>query len=447
MPTTVLTSIGDPFEILLPLGLILIFAKVISSALAHFKIPQVIGFLLSGLLVGLIYFIPDQTILTDYTRGGIDILAKIGVVLILFSAGVETDLKQIKAVGKPSVLIAGLGVVVPLLFGFIGAYLFRVFGGMEPAFLPEGVDPIFSDIYYGVILTATSVAITVASLKELGKLEGKVGSAIVSASILDDIIGIVLVSLVISLSGSSSDDFSLLGFIIEACGGVVEGPWTIVVVIANMLIFFLLSFGAYFVIKPLFNYLDGKFPHHRRIPIFGLAFCFIWAYLSQKLFQMADITGAYVAGLLISLTKSRSYIDHRTETTANVIFVPVFFASVALQMYDTSFDFSNVTFILFGLTFIVLGVLGKIIGAGGGAKICRYSSEDSLRVGIGMMARAEVMVVAAQTGVDSGLIDPQIIPYCLLLILLTSFLNPIFLKLLYKNEAKTTEAAPKIVEK
>ncbi len=440
------TADGEPFEILLPLGLILILAKLLSTALAKFKIPQVIGFLFSGLLIGLLYFIPGETVLTDYTRGGIDILAKIGVVLILFSAGVETDLKQIKAVGKSSVVITGLGVLMPLLFGFLAAFLFRVYGGMDTSYLPESVDPVYGDLYYGVILTATSVSITVATLKELGKLEGKVGSALISAAILDDIIGIVLLSLIISLSGSSTSDGNLLEMLINACGGTVEGPWTVVVIVANMAIFFGLSFGAYFIIKPIFNYLDAKFPHHRRIPIFGLAFCFVWAYLSQEFFQIADITGAYIAGLLLSLTKSKEYIDHRTETTANVMFVPVFFASVALKMYDASFDFSDFAFIGFGLLYVVLGVLGKIVGAGSGAKMCRYSLKDSLRIGIGMMARAEVLIVTAQTGVDVGLVSPQIIPFCLLLILLTSFLTPIFLKLLYRNENGGASSAKAEVE-
>ena len=427
---------GQPFQVLLPVALILIMAKVISIVLSKFKIPQVIGFLIAGLLIGLVTFIPGETILTGYTNEAINILAKFGVVLILFSAGVETNIKQIKSVGKVSVIITLAGVLVPLAFGFGAASLFRIYGGLETSFLDPAVNPIYSDIYYGVILTATSVSITVATLKELGKLEGKVGNAIVAAAIIDDIIGIILLSLIISLSGTTSagGNFNLLAFIIESCGGVLNSATEVIVIVCNMLIFFGLSVGAYFAVRPIFNWLGKKYPHHIRIPILSLAFCFLWAYIAQAFFQIADITGAYIAGLILAGTRPASYIDHRTETTANVFFIPIFFSSVALKMYSASFDFTDWLFIVFGLVWVVLGALGKVIGAGCGALIGKFKMRDSLKVGVGMMARAEVLIVTAQTGVDAHLVSSSIIPFTLILILVTSFLTPILLKILYKNE-------------
>lgn len=427
---------GQPFQVLLPVAIILILAKVLSMILEKFHIPQVIGFLVAGLLVGLLTFIPGETVLTGYTTEAINVLAKFGVVLILFSAGVETDIKQIKAVGKESVIITVLGVLVPLLFGFGAAALFRLFGGIPTPFLEEGVNPIYSDVYYGIILTATSVSITVATLKELGKLDGRVGNALVAAAIIDDIIGIILLSLVISLSGTTGggSDFDLLAFIIESCGGTLNSVTEIIVIICNMAIFFGLSVGAYFAVRPLFNWLGRKYPHHLRIPILSLAFCFLWAYLAQALFQIADITGAYIAGLILAGTVPSKYIDQRTEGTANLFFIPIFFASVALKMYSAEFDFSNWMFIVFGLVWVVLGMLGKVVGAGAGALIGGFKFKDSLRIGVGMMARAEVLIVTAQTGVDAHLVNSSIMPFTLILILATSFLTPIFLKLLYRND-------------
>jgi Kef-type K+ transport systems, membrane components len=428
---------GSPYQLLLPIGLILLIAKLLSILFSKLKVPQVIGFLVAGLLVGLISFIPGETVLTDYTKLGIDILAKFGVVLILFSAGVETDIKQVKAVGVASLVITSLGVVVPLGFGFLVAFLFRNYGGIDTSFLASTINPIYSDLYYGVILSATSVSITVATLKELGKLESKVGQAIVSAAIIDDIIGIVLLSLIISLSGSTTggSDFNLLEFIITKISGAeLNAGWTVVVIIVNMALFFLLSFGISFFIRRFFNWLGTKYPHHIRIPIFSLAFCFIWAYVAQAFFQIADITGAYVAGLVLSTTAPKNYIDHRAETTANVFFVPIFFASVAMKMYTATFDGSSLNFIWFGLCWIVAGLLGKIIGAGFGGVICKFSLKDSTRIGVGMMARAEVLIVTAQTGVEAGLVDSKIIPFTLGLILISSFVTPILLKLLYKGE-------------
>ena len=166
----------------------------------------------------------------------------------------------------------------------------------------------------------------------------------------------------------------------------------------------------------------------------ALAFCFLWAYLAQGLFQIADITGAYIAGLILAPTSPKEYIDHRAETTMNVFFVPIFFASVALKMYETSLDFSDYLFLAFGFTYVVAALLGKVVGAGSGALLCRFSLKDSLCVGVGMMARAEVVIVTAQTGIDSSLVSPGIMPFTLLIIISSSFLTPILLRLLYRNE-------------
>ncbi len=427
---------GSPFEVLLPVALILVLAKVLGLLFEKIKVPAVLGFLCSGLLVGLLSFIPGETVVTDYTRTGIDILGKFGVVLILFSAGLETDMKKMKAVGLPAVAITMAGVLLPMLFGFLLAFLFRVHGGIEADFLEPGVDPFWSDLYYGVILTATSVSITVATLKALGKLDGKAGSALVSAAIIDDVIGIVLLSIVLSLSGTSSGggDFNLLMYIVEACGSTVSGALEIVLVLLNMAIFVLLSLVAGYLMRRLFNWLGEKYPHHIRLPILSLAFCFLWAYLAQGLFQIADITGAYIAGMILSPTKPKEYIDHRAETTMNVFFVPIFFASVALKMYDATMDFGDGLFLTFGFLYVFAGLLGKFLGAGAASLACRFSLKDSLAIGTGMMARAEVLVVTAQTGVDSRLVSPGIMPFPLLLILVSSFLTPLLLRLIYGKD-------------
>lgn len=427
---------GSPFEVLLPVALILVLAKVLGLLFEKIKVPAVLGFLCSGLLVGLLSFIPGETVVTDYTRTGIDILGKFGVVLILFSAGLETDMKKMKAVGLPAVAITMAGVLLPMLFGFLLAFLFRVHGGIEADFLEPGVDPVWSDLYYGVILTATSVSITVATLKALGKLDGRAGSALVSAAIIDDVLGIVLLSIVLSLSGTSSGggDFNLLMYIVEACGSTVSGALEIVLVLLNMAIFVLLSLGAGYLMRRLFNWLGEKYPHHIRLPILSLAFCFLWAYLAQGLFQIADITGAYIAGMILSPTKPKEYIDHRAETTMNVFFVPIFFASVALKMYDATMDFSDGLFLTFGFLYVFAGLLGKFLGAGAASLACRFSLKDSLAIGTGMIARAEVLVVTAQTGVDSRLVSPGIMPFTLLLILVSSFLTPLLLRLIYGKD-------------
>ncbi len=410
---SVSTVSEEPYQLLLPIALILLFSKLFGLVCQKINLPQVIGFLLAGIVVGLIYLIPGQSVFTDYTSNGISELAKFGVILIMFSAGVETDLRKIKAVGFASVVITSLGVIVPLVLGFLAAWLFMPDIG------------IYSQIFYGVILTATSVSISVATLKELGKLDSMVGQAIVSAAILDDIIGIVLLSLVISISGG-----------IGATTYVSNVGLNILIIVGIMAAFFALSIVAGIFIKKLFNWLDTKWSGHRRISIFSLVICFLFAYVAEQFFGIADITGAYVAGLIISGANShcKTYIDTRTDTIGQTFFIPIFFASIALMMYSGDLGSIDATFIWFGLVWVLVGVISKVIGAGIGARLCKFKIKDSLRVGIGMMARAEVVIVCAQKGIDSGLVSTNIMPFALLLIILTSFLTPLFLKLMYKND-------------
>lgn len=416
------------YKILLPLGLILLLSKVYSLLLGKIKVPQVIGYLLAGLTVGLIYLIPNQTVLTDYTTDGISFFAKIGVILIMFSAGIETDIKKIKSVGLASFVVALFGVLTPMLITFLVAYLFDKVNGNQIN--------IFTELFYGVILTATSVSVTVATLKELGKLDTKVGSCLVSAAIIDDVIGIIVLSLVISLSGSNSSGSDLASLTCNALGVSDNAFLSILFIILYMILYFAMTIGFGYLIRKLFNWLGAKYPHHIRIVIISLAFCLIFSYISE-FFNIADITGAYLMGLIFSSTVAHGYIDHRAETTCNYLFGPIFFGSIAMSLYESEFNFSDPTFVsfmIFGLVWILLGLIGKIIGCTCAGLLFKFKFKDSLKLGVGMMARAEVLIVCAQKGVDCNLVDNKIMIFCLLLILISSFLTPICLKLLYKNE-------------
>ena len=231
------------YKILLPLGLLLILSKVFSLLLGKIKIPQVIGYLVAGLVVGLIYLIPGQTVLTSYTKSGIDFFAKIGVILIMFSAGIETDIKKVKTVGPAAFVVALMGVLVPMLLCFLMAFCFDKITGAEIN--------IFRELFYGVILTATSVSVTVATLKELGKLDTKVGSCLVSAAIIDDVLGIIVLSLVISLSGSNATGNDFASMLISAMGQEGNTFLTIFFIILFMVIYFGLTFVAGIFIRKL----------------------------------------------------------------------------------------------------------------------------------------------------------------------------------------------------
>ncbi len=401
------------FEILLPLALILLGTKLFSLLGKKLGLPQVVGMLIAGLLLGLIKLIPGQTVFTEQTLEGLSFLAKIGVIFIMFSAGLETDLKQFKKCGLPSVVITLGGVIVPLALGFLVAAAFN--GGFKGMTSHMAI----VNLFYGTILAATSVSVTVATLKELGRLNTKVGTSIIEAAILDDIIGVVLLSLFVSLSGGT-------------------GAKEVGIVIGKMVAFFAAAgvFGV--ALHFLFNLIEKKHPHTRRLPILGFAVCFFLAYAAEKWFGVADITGAYVAGIILSTVREHEYIDRKVEVSGYMVFVPVFFANLGITA-----DFSGITARMagFGLALVAVGLIGKVIGCSATSLCCRYSVKDSLRVGVGMMVRAEVVLVCTQKGIDSGLVDPAIMPFVLILIIVSALLAPLILKLSYRNEPPEAQPA------
>lgn len=398
------------YLVLLPLALILILSKFMVKLCEKIGLPSVVGMLITGIILGLINYIPNQDILSAPALEGVGFFAKIGVILIMFSAGLETDLQQIKKIGGPAVIITLLGVIFPMGFGFLVATLCNGgFGALTH-------EALMQNLFYGTILTATSVSVSVATLRELGKLNSKVGSSIVAAAIIDDILGIIVLSFILAMNGGEN--------------GETVNPW---IVLLKTVLFFVTVAVLAFAGSKFFRMLDKKYPHHRLIPIFSLAFCFIVAYISEKVFGIADITGAYVVGLILSTNPDNKYINRKSDVLGYMLFVPVFFANVGLSTPFTGF---NSEMLLFGLLFIFAGIAGKVIGCGGAALCCRYGFSDSLKVGIGMMARAEVALVTAQKGVEYGIISGELMPFIVVLIVVTSFVTPLSLKSIYNYDAK-----------
>ncbi|HCS25679.1 MAG TPA: sodium:proton antiporter [Acholeplasmatales bacterium] len=431
----------DTISLLLPLALILLLSKLLQMGCKRVKMPQVVGMLLAGIIIAFIDKIPGINLLNDSARAGIKFLAEIGVVLIMFSAGLGTNLNSIKSSGVSAIVVTSLGVIVPMGLGFLVAGLFNGFGGTIT--LEDGltVSKTWSNLFYGVILTATSVSVTVATLKEMHRLNGKAGTIIISAAILDDIIGVIVLSVVLSLSGAGSSGENTLGSLM--CSNDV------VAVFLNVLFFFIFTIAIGVGIHYLFKYLNKKKPHTRRLPIFGLAFCFFMAFASEKFFGVADITGAYFAGLALAgighhinpirdvlADDTSDYIERKSDVLSYMIFSPIFFANVGINA-----DFSGLkaTMIGFGCCYILAGLLGKVLGCGIGAKITGNHLKDSIRIGIGMMARAEVALICANKGIDAGLVDSGMSTFIVIMIIVSSFVTPLILKLTYKNENPVKE--------
>ena len=410
----------DYVSVLLPVALILVVCKLLAIGCKKIGLPQVIGFLCGGLLLGLIKLIPNQFIFTETSSEGLGFIAKFGVILIMFSAGLGTDLRQIKTTGIKSILITLAGVIVPMGLGFLLTVLFN--GGFNNI-----QDNYLEALSYGCILTATSVSVTVATLKELGKLNTPMGTCIVSAAILDDIIGVVVLSIVLGLDVSAGlEEASSNALLVN-----LFSSWGMSLSLASficIILYFVIFVGIGLLFSKLFKYLARKYDHHRRIPIYSLAFCFAYAWCAELVFGLADITGAFLAGLLLSTNMDRGYIDTKADTFSNILFTPVFFANIGIGI---EFGSIKPEFIWFGILFIVVGILGKFLGCGLVAKGCGFNLKQSASIGVGMMVRAEVALVCADKLKD--VINPQITTFVVILILITSLLAPIFLKLLNKD--------------
>ena len=388
----------ETYTIFKDLAIILISAKLCGLLAAKLKAPQVVGEIIAGLIIG-----PSILGLVQQTEL-ISGMAEIGVVLLMFFAGLETSLRDLKRTGWKALLIACAGVLVPLGGGYL---LHSLYYGFAPTSSPE----FYSAVFMGVIMTATSVSITVASLQELGYLKSETGTTIMSAAIIDDVLGIIVLTFVIGMKDPTSSPGS---------------------VILSTALFFAgaLVFGM--IIYRLFKYLDSRYPHTRRIPILGFVLVFAMAYIAERYFGIADITGAYVAGIILCSIQDSEYIARKVDISSYMLFAPVFFCSIGLK---TSIDQMSFSLLLFCILFVVVALITKIIGCGLMSKILGFSGADSLKIGVGMMTRGEVALIVAQKGLSVGMVDAKYFTAVILLILVSSVVTPIVLKMLYQRKA------------
>ncbi len=390
----------ESYVVFKDLAIIVIAAKFFGILARKCKAPQVVGEIIAGLIIG-----PSVLGWVNQTDFLVQ-MAEIGVILLMFSAGLETDLKELMKTGPIATLIACGGVFIPLV---CGALLYMAFYGVSP----WGSEDFYKAVFVGTILTATSVSITVQSLKEMGKLKGRVGTTILSAAIIDDIIGIIVLTFVIGFKNPESNPMS---------------------VVINTVLFFLFAIVVGFISYKVFKKVDARYPHTRRIPIAGLAYCLALAYIAEEFFGIADITGAYVAGIILCSIRDSDYIAEKMDINSYMLFGPVFFASIGLK---TRIDNVTVGILVFSLVFVAVGLISKIVGCGLVAKLCKFNNSDALKIGVGMMTRGEVALIVSQKGLSVGLLNPAYFTSVILLIIVSSIATPILLKVLYaKNEKK-----------
>lgn len=402
-------------EIFRNLAIIIFAAEFMGLLAKKCKAPQVVGQIIAGLLIGPAIFNIIQP--SDFLNQ----MAEIGVVLLMFSAGLETDLKELIRTGPLALAVACVGVAVPLLGGFV-LFSLLMYGGF-----PEvGSNEFFRALFIGSIMTATSVTISVQTLRELGHLKGKIGTLILSAAIIDDVIGIIVLTFVISLSGGDTSGNSSIGK-----------------VLIQILLFFVVTIGVGILVYKLFKLLNKKYEHRRRIPIFGLAFALLMSFVAEEFFGIADITGAYAAGIILSSIKDSDYVAQKMDISSYMIFGPIFFVNIGLK---TSFTDMTGELVVFSILFVIVSLITKVIGCGLTAKLAKNSWKDSLKVGVGMMTRGEVALIVASKGLNVGLMDQKYFVAVILLIICSSVVAPIILKLLYKGDPLPSEEKAAQVE-
>ena len=390
----------EPTDILRELAIIVIAAKFFGLVARKLRAPMVAGEIVAGLLIGPSLFGLVQS--SDFLSG----MAEIGVILLMFSAGLGTDIKQLEATGLKATLIACAGVFVPLICGTL---LYMSFYG----FSPIGSESFYKAVFIGTILTATSVSITVEALKELGKLSGSIGTTIMSAAIIDDVIGIIVLTIVIGFKDPDAD---------------------IISVILHTILFFVFAIGVGIIIYKVFKRIDKRYPHTRRIPILGLALAFSMAFVADYYFSVADITGAYIAGVILSSLDDSDYISRKMDINSYMLFGPVFFCSIGLQTNVKNLD---MTILIFSLCFVAVGLLSKVLGCGLISKVLGYRWGDSFKIGVGMMTRGEVALIVAQRGLAAGMMNEAYFTAVILLIIVSSIVTPIILKILYDRYPET----------
>lgn len=389
------------YEFLFDLALILISTKLFGLITKKVRMPQVVGALVAGVILG-----PAVLNVLSETEF-IQKLAELGVIVLMFTAGLETDINQLKKTGKASFIIAVLGVIIPLAVGFFIASIFNK---------GNDVNTILQNVFIGIILTATSVSITVETLKEMGKLNTRAVNAILGAAIIDDILGIIALTITTSLADPSIN---------------------VIIVLAKIVMFFIFAGFAGYLFHWAFIKLDERYQRDlRRFVIIAFVFCLLLSFCAEEFFGVADITGAFIAGLVISDSNRSKYLNSRFETLSYMLLSPIFFASIGIKVQLTAM---TKTIFIFAILLLLVAILSKVFGCALGAKLCRYSNREAIQIGTGMISRGEVALIVANKGIAMGLMLPEFLAPVVIVVVVTTIVTPILLKVVFNNKSKSVD--------
>ncbi len=395
----------ESYGFLMDVALILLSTKVLGLITRRLQLPQVVGALLAGLIFGpgVLNIIQPTDFLTS--------LSEIGVIVIMFSAGMATDVKELKNAGKSGFLVALIGVLVPLAMGALLGFLF------SPG--ETGSNQWLQHVFIGTILTATSVSITVETLKEIGKLNTKVGNTILAAALIDDVLGLIVLTVVTSLAGDSVN---------------------VALVLLKIVLFFVFVGVVAFLGIRLFSWYENRFTKNlRRFPLLAFVLCLLMAFTAEVVFGVADIIGAFAAGVIVANTPRAAYVESKFQPLSYLLLTPIFFANIGLKVQLPEMSWQ---ILLFAVLLVVVAILSKLIGCGVGARICGFTWKEGLQVGVGMACRGEVALIVANRGAAMGLMPDAYFGPVIIMVVCCAVFAPIALKLAFRSRRGTPETEP-----
>ncbi|PYY25867.1 cation:proton antiporter [Paenibacillus illinoisensis] len=375
------------------LALIIVSTKIAGHVSVKLGQPSVLGKLVVGIILGpaILGWIDNNEF--------IHYVSEIGVLLLMFIAGLETDLDQLKKNWKSAVAVAVGGIILPFIGGFGVADVF----GLTTNYA----------LFMGVLFSATSVSISVQVLKDMDRLSSREGTTILGAAVVDDILVVILLAFMMSFLGTGQD-VSL---------GLLVGK--------KVLFFIGVFVAGVFIVPRVMKWLS-KLKVTEPIISIALFICFGFAYFAD-LMGMAGIIGSFAAGIAISQTNFKNVVEKKVEPIAYSIFVPVFFVSIGLNV---SFEGVGQQ-IGFLIVLTVAAVLTKLLGGALGAKITGFSNVSSFAIGAGMVSRGEVALIIASTGLQAGLLLPEYFTSVVIMVILTTLIAPPLLKVLFKPRKET----------
>jgi Kef-type K+ transport system membrane component KefB len=385
---------ASKYLFLFQLGIVLMSAHIAGILSERIKQPAVLGQIVVGLILGA--GLMEKTVL-------ISEFAEIGVILLMFIAGLETDVKELVASSRSSSLIALGGVVLPAVLVYFGMLLV----------LPNHNQTVA--MFLAVVATATSVSISVQTLREINQLRTRQGVMILGAAIMDDIVGIILLTL-------------LVGVVRPGSAG------TIGFTILKIIVFFAVLYGGGKIIVGLLRKFEKYNLSEDKLITWALFICLMLAFISEE-FGVAAITGAYFAGVIFSLTSHKHRVSHEISKLSNYMFTPVFFVSIGMDI-DLTAAFSAIGI---GSILIVLGTLGKVLGCGLGAHFTGFDKHHALQIGIGMIPRAEVAIIVANLGVQMSILSDKDMAATIVMVLVTTLMTPSLLKWSFSRELITSQ--------